>query len=177
VTLVVNLLAYSAFEEPVFSAEVMQSSLGGWLLGAAPLILATSLSGYCCRRDPLPARALLWLFLWLPVATIVGAAIFFTVTLSAQSAERGVFILASALLMSIFAGGFLSAGLYLFNLPTMLLAQASPLYRDRFRMLFAMPDSDDAEDSPFAERAEAVTPAEFVEHADEGESPFGSSEP
>lgn len=108
-----------------------------YLIGILALLLAFTLSAFCCRRTYRPRRFLVWLALWLLVAVAVGV----TCEVVWMASKYGRFdILPSRLPQIGLATLRTATALYLLNLPFVILAFRCPMYRDRFHKLLRLPE-------------------------------------
>ncbi len=107
------------------------------LVGSGALVLSFALSGFSCRKRYVAWKFSLWLLFWLAVTVFMG-----------RAAEPVWHYLPWSMwwraIPSILPGiGItsvcLAGGLYLINLPYLILAARSPLYHDRFFRLLRLP--------------------------------------
>ena len=117
---------------------------------ALALLIAMGLARRCCRRQYRPGLFMVWLVLWMllvPVALMTLVAGIMVITVSRQF---NPVMLLGVLFAAAFTSGFLAAGLYLFNLPFMILAFKSSFYRERLQTVFGL--------QPVAKEAPGVSP-------------------
>ena len=103
-----------------------------WCVGTVSLLAALQLSGICCGGRYHTGKIALWLLLWIPIVTIIGMTIMFASIVLTVEEPRMDYIpmfLVQILIMS----AFVSAVLYVVNLPILLLAGLTDCCRDRLR--------------------------------------------
>ena len=105
---------------------------------APALLLASALSGRCCRGRYLPKRFMAWLVLWIILVPLVAMIAYGVGVVGLVIGEPDALpvILVQVILVAFPVGGVL----YLLNLPVMTLAFCTPCYRDRFRSVLGLQD-------------------------------------
>jgi hypothetical protein len=106
-----------------------------YAIATLALLLSMAISGRCCRTTFSSGRFMAWLLLWLVLATVVGVLLLAVGVVVFEAATEGIgalMFLAVALPGALIAGGIGGVLLYLANLPFLLVASRSVLYRDRF---------------------------------------------
>ncbi|TVS14755.1 MAG: hypothetical protein EA424_18340 [Planctomycetaceae bacterium] len=111
------------------------------LLGSAVLLSSTVLTATCCRRSARPERFLPWALWWTVVVTLMLVALLATVLmigpfiimglLDGNGAWDVVSVVLGMMIGLLIWGGVLGVAIYLVNLPFLLLARQSPLFRAR----------------------------------------------
>ena len=105
----------------------------------AVLLLAMTLSAYCCRKKYRPRRFMLWLLVWTILASMAGACVFACIAATGLLALLDVWKVPMAMpVASLIDGSIVGGILYLINLPVMVLAFSCPCYRDRFHETFRL---------------------------------------
>lgn len=111
------------------------------LLGSAVLLSSTVLTAICCRRSARPERFLPWALWWTVVVTLMLVALLATFLmigpfvimglLDGNGAWDVVSVVLGMLIGLLILGGVSGVAIYLVNLPFLLLARKSPLFRAR----------------------------------------------
>ena len=112
-----------------------------YLFFALALMLPMSLSSRCCRKVYAPRRFMLWLLLWTPLM-LAGIMLLFvggmTVFMSVATRSLGMTHILIIVPVTVVMGGVYGVGLYLLNLPFMLLVFRNSFYRERFCKVFGL---------------------------------------
>jgi hypothetical protein len=129
--------SFSAYD--MGSMDQAGFSIVSFALGSFLLLSSTVLAAFSCRRWQRPEFYWAWLLLWIMVVALVlpmvlGGILLVgpIIALSGGGAMELAFMLASMLIGLLIVGGLSGAMIYLVNLPFLLLARKSPLYRARF---------------------------------------------
>ena len=132
-------------------------SQDNYFIAVFAMLLALTLSAFCCRRTYRPRRFLVWLAFWLLVAVaagITGDAVW-------MLSEHGRLNVPLSLLPRLGLVSLCMAGvLYLFNLPFMILVFRCPMYRDRFHKLLRLPEESHHGDAGGTELCNGLSCAE-----------------
>ncbi len=137
VMLALGVWAYTGEYGFALNSEMLQWALlfGGCAL---TLLAAMGMARLCCRRQYRPGRFMAWLFLWMVVASGAVMLLFVGVVMITVFHEFNPFMLVTVFVSAAFMSVFLAFGLYLFNLPFMILAFKNPFYRKRLRVAFGL---------------------------------------
>ena len=102
------------------------------------LLVATTLSGFCCRGEYRPKVFMAWMILWTLLAYAIVVPILAVVEAVYRAAGffDSLIVFFSVLFSCLVLGGTLGVTLYVMNLPFMLLATRSVFFRERFRRFF-----------------------------------------
>jgi len=150
--LVMGVLAHCANYGIALPSSSQSFAIG---FGAASLALplAVALSGLCCRRHGRPRIFMGWLFLWTSLGGIVGMLVSSVAATIVMLPWEGPFQAMGMLVLmiagSLLGGAFFGIGIYLTNLPFMVLAFRNPLYRERFYRVLSLPAPAIPGASPF----------------------------
>ena len=107
----------------------------------AVLLLAMTLSAYCCRKNHRPRRFMPWLLVWTILASVAAACVFAWISATgflALASPDVSKVPAAMPVASLINGSILGGILYLINLPLMLLAFYCPCYSERFHNAFRL---------------------------------------
>ncbi len=121
------------------------------------LLLAMTLSAYCCRKKYRPRRFMLWLLVWTILASTAGACVFapiLTTGFLALAPADVSKVLTAMPVASLITGSIVGGILYLINLPVMFLAFYCPCYSDRFHNTFRL--QAPARDKPARETKQSL---------------------
>ncbi|MBM4088287.1 MAG: hypothetical protein FJ276_02490 [Planctomycetes bacterium] len=144
------------------SDELLLPLFLSWTVCSVALVAAMALIGWSCRKICGLPQLLLWPVVWLPLVCLscvgIGLAIVFVIEQDTDvlSEPSRVLIPLAAISTS------LACGLYVFNLPVMLLSALNPCYEQRFRSRYC-PSAE-------SQRTPAVPPPVVQNHTD---NPFG----
>ena len=152
-----------------------------WGTATVTLVGATAISGRCSDGPYCVLISMLWLVLWMPLLCFACIICVYAVMVAVMGDWT---MLGAVLCASVPTAMIISLCLYLLNLPVMLTAQFSPLYRERFRALFCPFRSDKMvfpsamawppDTSPDNWPTDAQEGESNEENNDEGESPFAA---
>ena len=127
---IVAIVSYQAWSsQAAFQIFIIQA------MGIVTMLLVFVLTGWRCRKRYGPWRFMLWLALWTMVVSIVGMTTFFLIVEgSSDPAEELIRQMPQVLLV----GSIFAVYIYMLNLPFMILAFASPFFRERFYAYFRL---------------------------------------
>jgi len=110
--------------------------------GSFVLLLATTLSGFCCRDEYRPGVFMAWMVLWSFLVSVVGVPIVAVVAavFTGEGLLEILTVFFQALFVVLMFAGMVSVAAYVMNLPFMLLATRSAFFRQRFRRFFHLTD-------------------------------------
>jgi hypothetical protein len=137
--LAVGAVAYFGYFGVRYSSDA-PSLVVFWSAWPVSLAAAMALSGFCCRRVYRPGYMMLWLLLWMPVASaacmsVVAASLVAWQPELRDSPGQLLVVFISCMAFSLMMAGML----YVFNLPVMILARACPCYRERLHQMYRLP--------------------------------------
>jgi len=170
VMFVIGAVGYVGYYEFTLSSDATGMWAVFWGIMSVTLVAAMAISGRCWRgRYPMYVF-MFWLALWMPVVCLVCMICFCMIMAVAMG---DVEVLAAILCSSVGATLVFSACLYILNVPVMVLARFSPVYRERFGALFGPLEPPEAFDS--LPELRQPTWSETATNGDEGEGecPFG----
>jgi hypothetical protein len=142
---------------------------------ALNLIVAMTLAGWCCRRSYHTVIFMMWLMLWMPMICVTAVVLLCVIMALATGEGR--------ILMDVLPRGSVlalvtSLVIYAINVPAMVIARLSPLYRERFHTLFCPVEPEPSWDvplptaSPFAAVTAPVANPPCEPDQSGGECPF-----
>ncbi|MBN1588281.1 MAG: hypothetical protein JW888_02075 [Pirellulales bacterium] len=169
VMLVVGVISYVGYGGLSFDGDAALSWTVFWGVVTMTLVVSMMFSGHFCRRSGRMILFMLWLALWMPVVCLVAMVVLMTIVAVTQGSIE---ILVALLLSSLMGTAMVSSGLYVLNLPAMLIARFSPLYRERFRTLFCPVEPPDPLDAPLQSGISSSAQPPPAGDETEGECPF-----
>jgi len=143
-----------------------------WGAVSLPLVAGVMISGYVCRRSCRTSVFMLWLVLWIPVVCAPSLAAATAIHAMAKGQFEALIFIACS---SVMGTPILAGCLYVLNVPVMLLARFSPLWRERFHALLG-PMEPDPFDAVRESRPLVMAELSSSGEEGEGESPFAQGD-